>query len=329
MSDLLSKHLSVFALRNVLSLHVLVDYFGAKKLHQITGGTTLTSTMFQASGSAPGTSGYVNITDLKAGKVAFGTEDGELNSHFVKSVSEVPYNISVLQISQILNSAEAEAPTAQPNMNLTATLYKQGCTAFADLAIASGAIKSFEETVDGGLTVFCPSDKVISAFAPKYKNLTKDGKVALLLFHGIPVYQSMQMLKTNNGVMNTLATDGANKYDFTVQNEGEDVKLETKVVTATITGTLKDEEPLIVYKIDKVLQPRELFKVTKATTKAAPAPKAESPSSSDDGEDADAPTDESDNATADDNTNAAVTVNGGRLLVTVFACLCLGSFLLL
>ncbi|CAN1180878.1 Fasciclin-like arabinogalactan protein 2, partial [Linum perenne] len=68
MSSLIDKHLSLTTLRNVLSLHVLVDYFGTKKLHQITGGSTLSSTMFQATGAAPGTSGYLNITDLKGGK---------------------------------------------------------------------------------------------------------------------------------------------------------------------------------------------------------------------------------------------------------------------
>lgn len=103
MSSLLSKHLSVYTIKNVLSLHVLVDYFGSKKLHQITNGSALTSSMFQATGSAPGSSGYVNVTDLKGGKVGFGAEDdnGNLDAVYVKSVKEIPYNISVLQISQV------------------------------------------------------------------------------------------------------------------------------------------------------------------------------------------------------------------------------------
>lgn len=59
--------------------------------------------MFQATGSAPGSSGYMNITDLKGGKVGFGAEDndGKLDATYVKSVAEFPYNISVLQISQV------------------------------------------------------------------------------------------------------------------------------------------------------------------------------------------------------------------------------------
>lgn len=336
MADLLSKHLSVYVIKNVLSLHVLVDYFGARKLHQITDGTASSATLFQSTGSAPGTAGFVNITDLKHGKVGFGAQDsGHLNAYFVKSVVEIPYNISVLEISQILTSAVAEAPAEAPSLNLTIMLSKQGCKAFGDLLEASGAIKTFEENADGGLTVFCPSDDVIKGFMPKYKNLTAAGKVSLLLYHGIPIYQSMQMLKSSNGVTNTLATDGAKKYDFTVQTEGEDITLETKVVTARVTGTVLDQEPVVLYKINKVLLPRELFKGTVEDDEAE-SPKAASPKSSKkskddtaDSPDADSPeSDDSEDSTADqDDENSGGRFDGGRwasVLLTVFA----GAFVL-
>lgn len=229
--------------------------------------------MYQATGRAPGTSGYVNITDLKGGKVGFSAEDsgGEITSTYVKSLEELPYNISVIQISHVLTSPEAEAPTASPSdLNITSLMSKQGCKSFANLIKSSGAEDTFTQNLEGGVTAFCPSDGVINTFMPKYNNLTKDGQLQLILYHGVPFYESLGMLKSNNGLMNTLATEGANKYDFTVQNDGEDVKLETKVVTATIVGTLIDDEPLAVYKIDKVLLPRELFK----EAPSAPAPKA-------------------------------------------------------
>ncbi|RWR77005.1 fasciclin-like arabinogalactan protein 1 [Cinnamomum micranthum f. kanehirae] len=274
MADLLSKHLSIYAIKNVLAFHILLDYFGAKKLHQITNGTALAATMFQATGSAPGSSGFVNITDLKGGKVGFGAEDngGILDASFVKSVDEIPYNISVIQISNILKSPEAEAPTPAPSqMNFTALMAKKGCKVFADLLTASGAVKTFQDDADGGLTVFCPTDDIMKSFLPKYKNLTADGKASLLLYHGIPVYNSIAMLKSNNGAMNTLATDGGKKYSFTVQNDGEQVTLKTSVVTARITGTVVDEQPLAIYTIDKVLLPKELFKGVEAPA-PAPAP---------------------------------------------------------
>ncbi len=341
MADLLSKHLTVTVIKNVLSLHVLVDYFGARKLHQITDGTASSATLFQSTGSAPGTAGFVNITDLKHGKVGFGAQDsGHLNAYFVKSIDEIPYNISVLQISQILTSSVAEAPAEAPSLNLSVMLNKQGCQAFGRLLESSGAIKTYEENVDGGLTVFCPSDDAIKAFMPKYNNLTAAGKMSSLLFQGLPIYMSMQMLKSSNGLTNTLATDGAKKFDFTVQTEGEDITLETKVVTAKVTGTVLDQEPVVLYKIDKVLLPRELFKGTVEDDEAE-SPKASSPKSSKskkkkaaddtaDSPDADSPgSDDSEDSTADaSDENGAGRFDGGKW-VSALLTLCVGAFVLL
>ena len=169
--------------------------------------------------------------------------------------------------------------------------------------------------------MFCPLDDPFKAFLPKYKNLTASRKASFLEFFGVPVYQSLSMLKSNNGIMNTLATDGASKFDFTVQNEGEEVTLKTKVNTVKITGTLLDEDPVAIYTIDKVLMPRELFKAaptpapapveaadapkgskSKSKSKSAPTPESDSP--------ADSPDDDPADQTADD--NAAMSFGGGR-----------------
>ncbi|KAL9271435.1 Fasciclin-like arabinogalactan protein 2-like protein [Drosera capensis] len=226
-----------------------------------------------ATGSAPGTAGFVNITDVKGGKVGMGAEDsGKLDSVYVKSLKEIPYNISVIQISKVLSSPDAEAPTPGPaETNLTSIMSGHGCKVFADTLAASDAEKTFDSNLDGGLTVFCPSDDAFKNFLPRYHNLTASSKLSLLLFHGIPIYESLPMLKSNNGLMNTLATDGKAKFDFTVQNDGNTVTLKTKAVTSTIMGTIIDEQPLAVYTIDKVLLPKELG--FKAEVEApAPAP---------------------------------------------------------
>ncbi|KAL0000538.1 hypothetical protein SO802_014319 [Lithocarpus litseifolius] len=326
MSDLLSTHPSIYTIKNILSLHVLLDYFGAKKLHQITNGTALAATMFQATGTAPGSAGFVNITDLKGGKVGFSPEDNnnQINTYFVKSVKEIPYNISVIQISKVLPSDVAAAPTPGPaETNITAVMSAHGCKVFADTLIADvDAEKTFESNAEGGLTVFCPGDDAFKAFLPKYKNLTAARKTALLEYHGVPVYQSLAMLKSNNGDMNTLATDGASKFDFTVQNDGMDVTLKTKVVTAKITGTLIDEQPIAIYTIDKVLLPKELFKAQAETPAPAPAPDvtADSPKpSTKKSKKAPSPSDEADTPSpADDaadqvaDQNAAVRFDGAR-----------------
>ncbi|BFG29895.1 hypothetical protein CerSpe_161690 [Prunus speciosa] len=321
MSALLAKSPSIYTIKNILSLHVLLDYFGTKKLHQITNGTALAATMFQATGSAPGSAGFVNITDLKGGKVGFTPEDndGTFPAHFVKSVEELPYNISVIHISSILPSQAALAPAPGPaELNITSIMSAHGCKVFADTLLANpDAFKTYEDNVGGGLTVFCPMDEAFKAFLPKFKNLTTAGKAALLEYHGVPVYQSMATLKSNNGLQNTLATDGASKFDFTIQNDGQEVTLKTKIVTAKITGTLIDEQPVAIYTVDKVLQPKELFKgaltpapapapekpahapkSSKKKTKDAPSPDSESP--------ADSPDDDPADQTADDSNGAVV-----------------------
>ncbi|KAF9672675.1 hypothetical protein SADUNF_Sadunf11G0067900 [Salix dunnii] len=339
MSELLSKHPSIATIKNILSLHVLLDYFGAKKLHQIREGSALAATMFQATGSAPGSSGFVNITDVKGGKVGFGPEDneGNLDVFYVKSLEEIPYNISVIQISKLLPSDVAAAPTPEPSaMNITDIMSAHGCKVFADALIANPeASKTYQDNIDGGLTVFCPLDDPFKAFLPKFKNLTASGKVSFLEFFGVPIYQSLAMLKSNNGIMNTLATDGEKKFDFTVQNDGEEVTLKTRSTTAKIVGTLIDEQPLAIYTIDKVLLPKELFKAAPAPAPAPEKEVADAPKSSkhkkpsSDGVPSDSPADSPDgdpaDQTADD--NASVTLHGGRLVAVVLS-LCSGLLLL-
>ncbi|KVI10601.1 fasciclin-like arabinogalactan protein 2 [Cynara cardunculus var. scolymus] len=327
MSALIAKGLSLVTIKNVLSLHVFADYFGSKKLHEVTKGSTSTATMYQATGEAPGTTGYVHITDVKGGKVRFTPEDNPTQTDvvYVKSILEMPYNISVIQISEILQSPEAEAPTSAPDLNLTSLLQRDGCKAFYNLLSTSGAIGTFLSTVDGGVTVFCPSATAVAAFAPKYKNLTAEEKTSVLLYHGVPTYNSMGMLRSSNGLMNTLATEGANKYDFTVKNDGEDVKLKTKVVTAAVTGTVIDEEPVALYKIDKVLLPRELFKGTVEADEPAPAPKGAKKKKKGAKEDDDADSPASDSSDDDDSDDVAdqKASSGERLASSAVMAACL------
>ncbi|XP_028752702.1 fasciclin-like arabinogalactan protein 2 [Neltuma alba] len=337
MSDLLSKHFNIYTLKNVLSLHVLADYFGAKKLHQISNRTTLVSSLFQATGAASGTAGYINITDIRGGIVGFGAEDndGSLHSFYIKSVFEIPYVISVLQISHPLSSPDAEAPTSGPGLvNLTVIMAKQGCKGFADLLRPSKALPAFEHNVDGGLTVFCPTDDAVTSFLPKYKNLTDSEKESLLLYHGVPEYETLQMLRSHNGRMNTLATEGANKFDFSVKSKGEDVMLNTKIVTSNIVGTLIDQDPVVVYKIDEFLLPRELFKEAPAMVPAeSPKPakkkkKAASPEEAHSPDSADSPDSFSDNQKAADDDNGSTGSNNGFGFITLLVTVVMGFLLL-
>lgn len=47
MSALIARHFTLQTMRHVLSLHILVDYYGSKKLHQLSRSSTLSSSLFQ------------------------------------------------------------------------------------------------------------------------------------------------------------------------------------------------------------------------------------------------------------------------------------------
>ncbi|CAM0951847.1 unnamed protein product [Alopecurus aequalis] len=177
----------------------------------------------------------------------------------------------------------ATAPAAPPAPpNVTAAMAKGGCKAFAALIAASpDASSTYADAAGGGMTVFCPSDDAVAAFAPRYKNLTADGKASLLLFHAVPVYYAPGSLKSNNGVMNTLATDGSSgNFNFTLQNEGNVVTIKTGAsdAVARVKSTLLNTDPVAVYAVDKVVEPVELFKPAPSPTPApSPAPAADAP----------------------------------------------------
>ncbi|CAM0952181.1 unnamed protein product [Alopecurus aequalis] len=329
MGDLASSGKTLQTKRHMLQMHVLVDYYGGKKLHQLAHGVTASSSMFQESGAAQGMSGYVNITQHRGGKVTFTAEDAADStspSSFVKAVKEIPYDLAVLQISSVLASPEAEAPVAAPApVNITELLSKKYCKSFASLLAADAeAFSNINATKDNGLTLFCPIDSAVATFMPKYKNLTAKGRTAILLFHAVPDYYSLQLLESNSGKVSTLATSNMAKKDYTfdVDKDGDTAVLDTKVgKTASVTATVKDDDPLAVYAISKFLQPKELYKVPKdlapAPAPAAPKkkttkkkPSAAASPSDDDDESADSP-DASDDDAADKANAAAPSVLAG------------------
>lgn len=91
-------------LEHLLSVHVILDYYDARKLHRLSRKSAVVTTLFQSSGVAGGRSGFLNVTDLNDGTVAFGSAapGAGLTANFVKELATQPYNISVLQISGVI-----------------------------------------------------------------------------------------------------------------------------------------------------------------------------------------------------------------------------------
>ncbi|KAJ4896303.1 Fasciclin-like arabinogalactan protein 10 [Raphanus sativus] len=264
MSSLAGKHpLSV--VKNALSLLVLLDYYDPIKLHKISQGTTLTTTLYQTTGNAPGNLGFVNVTDLKGGKVGFGSAapGSKLESSYTKSVKQIPYNISVLEIDAPIIAPgilTAPAPSADGLSNITGLLEKAGCKTFANLLVTSGVLKTYESTVEKGLTVFAPSDEAFKAEGvPDLTKLTQAEVVSLLEYHALSEYKPKGSLKTNKDAISTLATNGAGKYDLTTSTSGDEVILHTGVGPSRLADTVVDETPVVIFTVDKVLLPTKLF----------------------------------------------------------------------
>lgn len=268
------------SIKRALSLHVVLDFFDPEKLHQVTNGTTLSTTLYQTTGAAAGNAGFINITDLKGGKVGFGLSGRgtKLDSTYVKSVKQEGYNLSVVEVSQPITTSVAEAPSPSPSTtNITSVLIKHGCKIFAGLISSTGVLKSYEEAIQGGLTVFAPTDAAFTSVTNKMLNkLSSEDKVSVLEFHALTIYSPLGTLKTTNGPIATMASTGAGKYVLTVTSSGDTVMLNTGINKATVSSPLLDDQPLALFSVDKVLKPKELF-VAAPVPAPAPTPEATSP----------------------------------------------------
>lgn len=261
MSALAAKH-SIAAIKNALRLLVLLDYFDPQKLHDIPQGTTLTTTLFQTTGNAPGNLGFVNITNIRGGRVAFGpaSPGSKLASDYTKSVRQIPYNISVLEISApIIFPGLLDAPSVADS-NLTALLEKAGCKTFASLLASTGLLKNIQSAMSKGLTLFAPNDEAFKADGvPDLNSLSSADLVSLLQYHALLSYNPKDSLKAADHPISTMATGSSGKFDLTVSSQGDDVTLHTGVDSSRVANTVLDDTPACILTVDSVLLPVELF----------------------------------------------------------------------
>nr|GMC75295.1 fasciclin-like arabinogalactan protein 14 [Ipomoea batatas] len=96
--------MSAEMLKKTMSVHVILNYFDANKLHNLQGKSELATTLFQTTGNAAGNQGFLNITDFSDQEVGFlSLANGPaLRSTMVKPVETRPYDLSVLQISNVI-----------------------------------------------------------------------------------------------------------------------------------------------------------------------------------------------------------------------------------
>ncbi|RWW88885.1 hypothetical protein BHE74_00002221 [Ensete ventricosum] len=113
--------LSGDALKNAISVHVILDYYDPYKLDNLPNKTALLTTLFQASGHATDRLGFLNYTELPGERMVFGSAapGAPLDSELDKVVAVQPYDISVLGINAaIVPSGAGSVATTLPTRKL-------------------------------------------------------------------------------------------------------------------------------------------------------------------------------------------------------------------
>uniref|UniRef100_A0A7N0V0R3 FAS1 domain-containing protein n=1 Tax=Kalanchoe fedtschenkoi TaxID=63787 RepID=A0A7N0V0R3_KALFE len=268
------------ALKTLLSVHVLLDYFDSDKLHNLPDGSTTSTTLYQTSGVAPNRDGFVNIADAK-GKVSFtsATEGSKTTAFFAREVKAEPYNISVVEISAPIEVSAA----AGKGVNLTAAMENAGCKRFAAMVAETGVASDYDGAKGTGLTVFAPRDDAWEAKGmPDWAKVAEEDLQTVLRYHAAPGYYPMATLKGMKGEFATLATGGGRRFGIVPEASGEFLLLETGVDDARVVNTIVDSAPVTVFLLDNVLLPVELFGNSSAhppsgSPSPLPAPEAPTP----------------------------------------------------
>ncbi|KAF7000052.1 hypothetical protein CFC21_016004 [Triticum aestivum] len=173
-----------------------------------------------------------------------------------------------LEFRGIDDSGHGRASDAPEERAFTDVISTGGaCDHFARLVAETGnASQLFWERAAGagGLTVFCPEDKALAEFEPKFRSLGADDRLAVLLYHGAATTYGRKLFQAFDWVsVSSLATDAAtNKsHAITVRDDGDTVWLWPSCRSgagARVTKTVSEEAPLAVYVVDAVLLPNHL-----------------------------------------------------------------------
>ncbi|KAK7272397.1 hypothetical protein RJT34_28966 [Clitoria ternatea] len=173
--------------------------------------------------------------------------------------------------------AQAPAPSPSGNLNLTGILDKAGqyntlirlLKDTQQLTQIQSQLKSNSQ----GATLFAPTDNAFQNLKPGAINdLTDEQKVQLILYHVAPKYYSLSDFLTVSNPVRTQASGSEGSWGLNFTGQGNQVNVSSGVVETPINNALRQQFPLAVYQVDKVLLPLELFGARSPSS--APSPKA-------------------------------------------------------
>eukprot|EP01083_Nonionella_stella_P091408 255576_1 len=113
-------------LKSVLSVHVILDYYDTTKFNDLKRQSTAVTTLYQASGDADQRQGFLNMTKFSDGAIVFGSAmpKSPINAKVVKSLVARPYNVSVLQVSNVIMAPGLTNATIAQQSSYVAGLVK-------------------------------------------------------------------------------------------------------------------------------------------------------------------------------------------------------------
>ncbi|GMJ10833.1 ARABIDOPSIS FASCICLIN-LIKE ARABINOGALACTAN-PROTEIN 11, FASCICLIN-like arabinogalactan-protein 11 [Hibiscus trionum] len=124
---------------------------------------------------------------------------------------------------------------------------------------------------DDGKTIFAPTDKAFSNLKSGALNaLNDEQRVELVLYHVVPIYIPLNQFQTVSNPMRTQAGDsGDGEFPLNVTTAaGNTVTLMTGLTKTRVAGTIYADGQLAIYRVDRVLEPLQVF----ASRSSGPAP---------------------------------------------------------
>nr|TKR85335.1 fasciclin-like AGP 4 [Populus alba] len=124
-----------------------------------------------------------------------------------------------------------------------------------------------------GVTIFAPTDSAFSELKSGTLNTLSDGdKSELVKFHVVPTFLSTSQFQTVSNPLGTWAGTGS-RLPLNVTSYPNSVNITTGLTNTSLSGTVYTDNQLAIYKIEKVLLPKDIF----ASKAPAPAPVAPAP----------------------------------------------------
>lgn len=271
-SDLI-HHPTATNLADVLRYHILLQYLSQPDIALIPTTGKLITTLYQTTGRATGNFGSVNITrnpTTNTISILSPATYSPSNATIISLIKTLPYNVSIFAVNSLIipYGFDLAASETRPPLGLNITkalLDGHNFNVAASMLIASGVVDEFQADEGGaGITLFVPTDESFADLpaTARFQSLPAEKKAVVLKFHVLHSYYPLGSLQSIvNPVQPTLATEdmGAGSFTLNISKINGSLAIDSGIVSASVTQTVFDQNPVAIFGVSRVLLPREIF----------------------------------------------------------------------